>query len=86
MPNAFTPNGGANSIFKPSKRGIAQLKSFNIFNRWGEKVFTSTNIDKGWDGTLNGKPQPVGVYIYTIDAVTDSGQIFTKQGNVTLIR
>lgn len=87
MPNAFTPNGnGVNSTFKPSKRGIAQLKSFNIFNRWGEKVFESQNIDKGWDGTLNDKPQPVGVYIYTIEAITDSGQVFTRQGNVTLIR
>jgi gliding motility-associated-like protein len=87
IPNAFAPNGdGVNSTFKPSKRGIAQLKSFNIFNRWGQKVFESTNIDKGWDGTLNDKPQPIGVYIYTIEAVTDSGQIFTRQGNVTLIR
>lgn len=87
IPNAFTPNGnGVNNTFKPSKRGIAQLKSFNIFNRWGQKVFESTNIDKGWDGTFNDKPQPLGVYIYTIEAVTDSGQIFTRQGDVTLIR
>jgi gliding motility-associated-like protein len=87
IPNAFTPNGnGVNNTFKPSKRGIVQLKSFNIFNRWGQKVFESTNIDKGWDGTFNDKPQPLGVYIYTIEAVTDSGQIFTRQGNVTLIR
>lgn len=87
IPNAFTPNGnGVNNTFKPSKRGIAQLKSFNIFNRWGQKVFESTNIDKGWDGTMNDKPQPLGVYVYTIEAITDSGQIFTRQGNVTLIR
>lgn len=87
IPNAFTPNGnGTNSIFKPSKRGIANLKSFNIYNRWGQKVFETTNIEQGWDGTLSGKEQPIGVYIYTIEAVTDAGKIFTKQGNVTLIR
>lgn len=87
IPNAFTPNGnGTNSIFKPSKRGIAKLKSFMIFNRWGQKVFESTDIDKGWDGTFHDKAQPIGVYIYNIEAVTDSGQTFSRQGNVTLIR
>lgn len=86
MPNAFHPGNGPNNVFKPSKRGIAQLKSFNVYNRWGQKVFETTNIDKGWDGTFHDKAQPVGVYIYTIDAVTDSGKPFTRQGNVTLIR
>jgi len=85
MPNAFAPNGN-NNIFKPSKRGIVQLKSFNIYNRWGQKVFETTNIDNGWDGTFNNKPQPMGVYVYTIDAVTDSGNTFTQHGNVTLLR
>lgn len=85
MPNAFTPSS-VNNVFKPSKRGIAQLKSFNIFNRWGNKVYSSTNIEEGWDGTYNGQPQPMGVYIYTIDAVTDNGTPFVKKGNVTLIR
>jgi gliding motility-associated-like protein len=85
IPNAFVPSSN-NSLFKPSKRGIAQLKNFTIFNRWGNKVFTTSNIDQGWDGTYNDKPQPAGVYIYTIEAVTDNGKTFTKQGNVTLIR
>ncbi|MFA6056896.1 MAG: gliding motility-associated C-terminal domain-containing protein [Taibaiella sp.] len=85
MPNAFTPSS-VNNLFKPSKRGIAQLKSFNIFNRWGNKVYSSTNIEEGWDGTYKGKEQPMGVYIYAIEAVSDNGKTFTKQGNVTLIR
>jgi len=85
MPNAFMPTG-SNNLFKPSRRGIAQLKAFNIFNRWGNKVYSSTNIDEGWDGTYNGQPQPAGVYIYIIEAVSDSGKVFTRQGNVTLLR
>ncbi|PSK89040.1 gliding motility-associated C-terminal domain-containing protein [Taibaiella chishuiensis] len=85
MPNAFAP-GGTNNLFKPTKRGIAQLKSFTIFNRWGNKVYSSTNIDEGWDGTYKGAIQPMGVYMYVIEAVTDKGRPFTKQGNVTLIR
>jgi len=85
MPNAFTP-GSNNKVFKPAKRGIAQLKSFTVFNRWGNNVFTTTNIDEGWDGSFNGQPQPLGVYMYIIEAVADNGKVFTKQGNVTLIR
>ncbi len=50
------------------------------------KVYSSTNIDEGWDGTYNGTNQPMGVYMYILEAVTDKGKPFTKQGNVTLIR
>lgn len=85
MPNAFAPSG-ANPLFKPAKRGIATLKEFSIYNRWGNKVYSSTDINAGWDGTYNGEPQPVGVYIYSIDAVNDRGIPFVKKGNVTLIR
>jgi gliding motility-associated-like protein len=84
MPNAFTPTGG--NTFKPVKRGIAKLIDFSIYNRWGNKVFSSSNIDQGWDGTFNGTPQPTGVYVYTIEAVTNDGRTFKQNGNVTLIR
>ncbi|KAA5536497.1 PKD domain-containing protein [Taibaiella lutea] len=86
MPNAFMPGNNANPVFKPSKRGIAKLNSFTIYNRWGNKVYNSTNIDAGWDGTYNDVAQPLGVYMYVIDAVSDSGRNFKMQGNVTLIR
>ncbi len=86
MPNAFVPGNGTNNIFKPSVRGLARLNMFRIFNRWGEMVFQSTNIDQGWDGSFNGHPQPVGVYMYIIDGVLDNGKSFVKQGNVTLLR
>jgi gliding motility-associated-like protein len=85
MPNAFMPTG-ANNLFRPSFRGMVTLKSFNIFNRWGNKVYTSTDINSGWDGSFNGHAQPMGVYVYIVEAVTDTGRIFTKKGNVTLIR
>ncbi len=85
MPNAFAP-AGTNNLFKPAKRGIVQLKNFSIFNRWGNKVYSSTNIEQGWDGTKDGKAVPAGVYVYIIEAVTDNGKVFTQQGNVTLIR
>jgi gliding motility-associated-like protein len=84
VPNAFIP--GHNSLLKPVRLGDATLKSFVIFNRWGNKVFESSNINDGWDGNYKGEAQPMGAYVYTIEAVTPAGRRFTKQGNVTLIR
>lgn len=86
MPNAFSPGSSPNSELKIVKRGIATLKSFRIFNRWGNLVFETSNIDQGWDGTYKGQAQPFGVYVYEIEAATATGRKFVKQGNVTLIR
>jgi gliding motility-associated-like protein len=57
-----------------------------VFNRWGQVVFSTTDINKGWNGQFNGKPQPLGSYVYAIKAKTSTGKVVTKQGNVTLIR
>jgi len=86
VPNAFTPGSAPNDVLKIVRRGSATLKSFVVFNRWGAKVFETTNIDEGWDGRLKGQPQPMGVYVYMVEAVSKSGKTFVKQGNVTLIR
>jgi gliding motility-associated-like protein len=86
MANAFSPGSAPNAEFKVSHLGTASLKSFRIYNRWGVKVFETADINKGWDGTFNGQPQPMGVYIYTVEAVSNSGKPFIKQGNLTLIR
>ena len=86
MANAFTPGVETNPEFKVSRRGIASLKSFRIYNRWGTKVFETSDINKGWNGQFNGEPQPMDVYIYTVEAVTNKGKSFVKKGNVTLLR
>jgi gliding motility-associated-like protein len=86
MANAFSPGSEPNSTFKVSHLGTANLRFFRVFNRWGVKVFETSDINKGWDGTLNGAPQPMGVYIYQVEAVTNTGKVFSKQGNVTLLR
>lgn len=86
VPNAFNPSGYGNKELKIIKRGIATLKYFRIFNRWGEVVFESRDIEEGWDGKYNGVDQPVGVYVYMVEAVTDDGRPFVQQGNVTLLR
>jgi gliding motility-associated-like protein len=87
VPNAFTPGiDRLNPMIKTAYRGRVQLKSFTIFNRWGNKVFETKNLYEGWDGKFNGELQPLGVYIYYIDAILDKDTKVQKQGNITLIR
>ncbi len=86
LPNPFTPGTGINNHFKIITRGIANLHYFRIFNSRGNKVFETSNIDNGWDGTFNGTPQPFDVYIYDVEATSSTGKVLHKHGNVTLIR
>ena len=86
MPNGFTPGNGRNSQFKVILKGMASLNHFRVYNRWGQVVFETTNISEGWDGTFNGEPQPLGVYVYQVEAVTSNGTPVLKHGNVTLLR
>ena len=86
LPNAFTPGTGINNKFYVIKRGTAVLNSFRIFNRWGEVVFETRDVNEGWDGMYKGAPQPLGVYVYDVQAVTNTGVLFNKHGNVTLLR
>lgn len=92
IPNSFSPNGdGQNDIFYPRGKGIHFIKSFRIFNRWGQEVFRREkfNVDDsaaGWNGLFNGKPQPADVYIWFLEAWCDTNEFFQLKGNVTLLR
>ncbi len=86
IPNAFRPGHGSNSTLKVINLGDATLKNFSIYNRWGMKIFETKDINQGWDGTYNGEPQPLGVYVYIAEGVTATGKTFRKQGNITLMR
>ena len=86
LPNAFTPGSSVNNKLLIIVQGEATLNYFRIFNRWGNKVFETSNINEGWDGTYHGTPQPYDVYVYQLEAVTIEGRVMHKTGNVTLIR
>jgi gliding motility-associated-like protein len=90
IPNSFTPNGdGVNEFFLPRQLLSKGLTSFSmsIFNRWGQKIFETERIDgRGWDGRFNGKEQPMGVYVYLIEASFKNHTSEKYQGNLTLIR
>ncbi len=86
VPNAFTPGrGNKSSIVKVAGFGIDKM-TWRIYNRWGQKVFETTNRNQGWDGTFGGKLQPMDVYTYTLDVVFTDGRPLRKTGDITLIR
>lgn len=92
IPNTFTPNGdGMNDIFMVRGQGISTLKSFRVYNRWGEVMFERTDAsvnDKasGWDGTYNGAQLPPDVYVYTVEAYCENGDLLKLKGDITIIR
>ena len=86
VPNAFTPNGDLKNdkVFVRSK--MVDDVSFLIYDRWGEKVFETTDIHNGWDGTYNGKTCDPGVFVYYLKATCFNKTTYLKKGNITLIR
>lgn len=87
MPNAFTPNGdGFNDVFRIPAGLVDHLLQFSIYNRWGEKVFTTQASNKGWDGKVGGRVANPGTYVYYISGVDAGGSSVIKKGTVTLIR
>jgi len=96
FPNAFTPNmtgpiGGAydpnatdNNIFFPYHEGVAQYH-LEIYNRWGELLFTSNDVNIGWDGYYKGKLVKQDVYVYKAKGKYYNGRTFTKTGDVTVL-
>lgn len=92
IPNTFSPNGnGVNEYFYPMGKGIARIKSFRVFNRWGEVVFERSDIlpnnpSYGWDGTFRGRKLTTDVFIYTCDVVCENNTVLTYKGDVTLLR
>lgn len=88
MPDAFTPNkDDKNETYRPVGLNITkEFYLFQIFNRWGEVVFESTDPDKGWDGTYSGKLAQMGVYAYKLKARLYSGEEVDYNGVVHLMR
>ena len=86
MPNAFTPNGdGIDDVFRIPPSVSFSLTSFMIFDRWGTKIFETSDISKGWDGTYNGTPADIATYVYVITGNGLNGKI-SQKGTVVLVR
>lgn len=86
VPNAFTPEG-KNPVFKPEIPYFnGSPYSLKIFDRWGEKMFETTDINQGWDGKFKGTLVKVGVYVYQIEIIDRNGKPFVKLGSVMVLR
>ena len=87
VPNAFTPGNqdGRNDVLYADGIGIKEFRIV-IYNRWGKLVFESDDINKGWDGTLNGQLVQDGVYVYYANVVSYSGKSTSRSGSITLIK
>lgn len=86
VPNAFTPNGDLeNDVLYVRGNNITDLL-FRVYDRWGEKVFETTNINFGWDGRFKNRDSDPAVFVYYLEAKCVGGEEFFKKGNVTLIR
>ncbi len=89
VPNAFTPDGdGRNDVFSVQGTGIiAHGFNFMIFNRWGERIFDTTDPTASWDGTLNGSVVKSDVYVWKVTAYFfNSIEPFEATGHVTLLK
>ncbi len=87
VPSGFTPNGdGRNDILKPIPVGIVKLDYFNVYNRFGQLLYSSPEIGKGWDGNFGGSAQPSGTYVYATQGTDYLGKIVFRKGTAVLIR
>jgi gliding motility-associated-like protein len=89
VPTAFTPNGdGVNDVIFPAGWGIKKLIYFKVFNRWGQQIFESNNLNVGWDGNFDGVPQNMETYVYQVSVETylETEPTLFKTGTFKLIR
>lgn len=85
VPSAFTPNGDPyNEVMRPILPTSATLEYFIIYNRWGQKTFTTNIIGQGWNGKWKGKEQPAGVFVW-ICRYLYMGATFDEKGSFILL-
>lgn len=91
IPTMFSPNGdGSNDVFLVYGNGLSTV-NFRIFNRWGDLVYETTDLtaiqSTGWDGKVNGKDQPTGTYLWTLEGTTINGDplLFEDKNSGTIV-
>lgn len=86
LPTGFTPNNdGVNDVLFIRSNFVTEVY-LTIYNRWGEKLFETNDIKKGWDGIYKGKQLDQGVYGYYMTFTCNNGEKTFKKGNITLMR
>ena len=87
VPAAFTPDrNNTNDQLQPYFKNVTELKYFKVFNRWGQMIFQTNIIGKGWDGMLKGMPQPSETYSWMLEYVDNNGKLTRQSGTSILVR
>ena len=86
VPSAFTPDKGANNRFRPIPVGISVIEIFQVYNRWGQLLYSNNDTSNGWDGTFAGKPQAPGAYVWMVKGKDYTGKSVFKKGTMILVR
>jgi len=85
FPNAFTPNSGHNDVFRPVVIGYPIVYHFSIYNRWGQRIFDTTDPNKGWDGRIGGHDMDTGTYVWVCTYQFAGDRKNNGKGNFILI-
>jgi gliding motility-associated-like protein len=86
VPNAFTPGKSSNSLFRPICIGISSLDYFRVYNRWGQLLYSTSQMGQGWDGRIQGKFQESNAYLWILKGMDYTGRVILKKGTMMLIR
>jgi gliding motility-associated-like protein len=87
VPKAFSPNkDGKNDLLFPFLVNIKTLKYFRIYNRWGQRMFQTSESKDGWDGIYNNIPQPLDTYTWVVEGIDVNGITIFKKGQTVLLR
>jgi gliding motility-associated-like protein len=86
VPTAFSPNGdGYNDILHIVAAGVKKLSYFNIYNRWGQLVYSINNAHVAWDGKFKGKQVAAGTYVWVAEGIAYKGNAIQRRGTIVLI-
>jgi gliding motility-associated-like protein len=87
VPKGFSPNGdGNNDKIFPRLVGVRSLTYFKIFNRWGQLVFMTSNLNEGWDGTYKGIKQSMESYVWVAEGIDIDNNPIKRTGTFLLLR
>jgi len=87
IPNMISPNGdGYNDRFEIRHEGFGKISLLKVYNRWGEVIYETNDINQSWDGTFKGAVLNPGVYVYYLEGYCLNDESFIRTGNVTILK
>ena len=86
IPSAFSPNGDQENDILYVRSNCLTNFTFKVYDRWGEKVFETTDMTHGWDGSFRNEPMNAGVFVFTLEGYLSNGKEVKQKGDITLVK